>query len=214
MEAQTDEFRPAVVAAFDLDKTLTNRDCVLPFAWRVGGLRLVARLLRDLPRLAIAAARRNRDEVKAVLTCCAFRGQTVERVRAVGSDFAEFVTREWLRSDTTARLRWHRQQGHRVVLVSASYAPYVEPIGRHLGADAVLATDIDVDQNGRCSGRLAGANCRGAEKERRLREWLAERGHLEPVIFAYGDSTGDAHLLAMAHHSVCVTAAPIEASPV
>lgn len=214
MEAKTGESRPAVVAAFDLDKTLTRRDCVLPFAWRLGRLRLVVRLVADLPRLAVAAARRNRDEVKAVLTRCAFRGQTVERVRAVGSDFAEFVTREWMRSDTTARLRWHREQGHRVVLVSASYAPYVEPIGRHLGADAVLATEIDVDRNGRCSGRLRGANCRGPEKERRLREWMAERGHVEPVIFAYGDSTGDTHLLAMAHHSCRVTATPIEASPV
>lgn len=213
MDESAGEPRSAVVAAFDLDKTLTRRDCVVPFLWRVGRFRLIPRLVVGSPRLVGAALRRDRDAVKAVLTRCAFRGRTADRVRALGDDFADFVARNWLRDDTSARLHWHRAQGHRVVLVSASYAPYVEPIGRRLGADAVIATEIHVDADGRCSGRLAGANCRGPEKVRRLREWIDGRGDRSPVIYAYGDSAGDAPMLAMADHSVLVTSNPIRTEP-
>ncbi|MGH9000745.1 MAG: haloacid dehalogenase-like hydrolase, partial [Acidimicrobiia bacterium] len=50
---------------------------------------------------------------------------------------------------------------------------------------------------GRLTGALLGANCRGAEKVARLREWLGGE-ELEVDLWAYGDSRGDAELLALA----------------
>jgi phosphatidylglycerophosphatase C len=71
----------------------------------------------------------------------------------------------------------------------------VAPIGRRLGFDTVLATRLEVDADGRLTGRLVGANCRGPEKVARLREWRS--GELV-VDFAYGDSAGDREMLALA----------------
>ena len=80
--------------------------------------------------------------------------------------------------------------GHRVVLVSASFGAYLRPLGRRLATDGVLATELTVDDAGRCTGALLGPNCRGVEKVARLHAWLDEhhggRGAVE--LWAYGDS--------------------------
>jgi phosphatidylglycerophosphatase C len=78
---------------------------------------------------------------------------------------------------------------------------YLDPIAELLGADAVLATALEVDTDGRCTGEIAGANVRGLEKVHRLDEWLAGR---DVVIHAYGDSSGDDELLARADHGIRV----------
>ena len=66
------------VAAFDVDGTLTRRDCVVPFIRRVGGtVPVAARLAMRSHRLLPAVLRRDRDEVKALAGdddgCCLFR---------------------------------------------------------------------------------------------------------------------------------------------
>src|SRR5439155_20562205 len=114
-----------------------------------------------------------------------------EVVAGEGEAFAERL-RTRLRSDVVERLGWHRERGDEVVIVSASLAVYLEPLGRTLGATAVLATGLEVCPDGRLTGRLEGANVRGAEKAARLRGYLAgERCEL----WAYGDSRGDRELL-------------------
>jgi len=83
-----------------------------------------------------------------------------------------------------------------------------------LDVDAVLCTQLAVGSEGRLTGGLRGPNCRGPEKERRLREWLHGRGVDAPALWAYGDSAGDDALLAMADHPVRVGKAQLPAEPV
>lgn len=204
----------AAVAAFDVDHTLTVKDCVVPFLREVAGWRWYANLLTRIVPLGIAVARRDRDAVKSVVTAAAVKGRPRVAVDESASRFADRAFPSWLRGDTVRRLEWHRSQGHRVVLVSASYRSYLEHLGRMLGCDAVLSTDIEVDATGRCTGRLAGRNCRGAEKADRLSSWMRSQGINGARIWAYGDSNGDAQMLAMANHPVRVTRDPIPYSPV
>jgi phosphatidylglycerophosphatase C len=102
---------------------------------------------------------------------------------------------------TRERLRWHAEQGHEVVLVSASLDVYLAEVTRRLGANALLCTTLEVD-DGKVTGRLIGGNCRGPEKAKRLRTHL---GDAPASIWAYGDSSGDRELLAMADHRFRVT---------
>ena len=199
--------RPVVVA-FDVDGTLTRRDWVVPFLWRLGATRLVLGLARRAPSVIAAVARRDRDRLKALATAAAFHGRSVAAVEQVAAAFGVEIER-WLRDDTSGRLSWHRQQGHTVVLVSASYEVYLDVLGRSLGVDAVLATRVASD-GATYTGALAGDNCRGAEKLRRLDEWLAARedvkgGRRGVVLWAYGDSAGDRELLEAADHPVWAT---------
>lgn len=204
-----------VVAAFDVDGTLTVRDCVVPFLTRISGgkARLIAGLARRPAAAAGALVQRDRDRLKAAATRAALAGRPLDRVSDEALAFAGMVATSWMRPDTVARLGWHRRQGHRVVLVSASYELYVAPLAASLGADAALATRLGVASDGTLTGALDGPNCRAEEKVARLRAWQLAAGATGAELWAYGDSSGDDALLAAADHAVRVGAAPISAVP-
>ena len=209
-ESQPDP-RPAV-AAFDVDGTLTTRDCVTPFLRRAGGVRLAQALLGHPRALLGAVVRRDRDSLKE-LACVSLAGLDGEALDRLGERFAHEVAESRLRADTTARLRRHRELGHTVVLASASLDPYLVPLGRLLEVDGVVCTVLERGADGRLTGRLVGENCRGAEKERRLREWLASAGLEDAEVWAYGDSAGDDEMLAGADHPVRVSRSELVAEP-
>jgi len=198
---------------FDVDGTLTVRDCVRPFLERVGGRVGIARALLRRPVASIGAAvRRDRDLLKAIVVGGVLRGRDVTEVEALGQSFASDVRDGWLRTDTLARLQWHQAAGHRTALVSASLGPYLRPLGQQLGVDAVLCTEPLLDGD-RYGDGLDGANCRAAEKVRRLDAWLDANGLRDAAIWAYGDSRGDRELLARADHSLLVKDLDVPAVP-
>jgi len=202
----------AVVAAFDVDGTLTTRDCVVPFLRRAAGWRLPLALLGRPVALATALARRDRDRLKE-LACRSLAGHDAAALDRLGGAFAgEFVAAQ-LREDTAGRLRRHRELGHTVILASASLEAYVVPLGRALEVDAVVCTQLERDEHGLLTGRLDGVNCRGPEKARRVRAWLMDAGLDGAELWAYGDSPSDAELLALADHPVRVDGVEIAADP-
>jgi len=187
---------PRTVAAFDFDGTLSTRDNVLPFLRYVGGLSaLTVALLRAAPSLLSG----HRDTAKAQVTRSVFAGRQTDAVERAGAAFANEVILHHLHEATVQRAAWHRLQGHELVIVSASFTAYLEPIARELGFDAVLATALEVGADGLLTGALDGPNVRGAEKVRRLDAWL---GQTPAVVWAYGDSRGDRELFARADHAI------------
>lgn len=199
-----DRIRP-VVAAFDFDHTLTVADSVVPFLVRVAGRRrFVGIVARNIVEVVRRAARRDRDGLKILFAEHVFRGRSVEEVRALGDRFAATLVTSRMRADTARRLREHQEAGHVVVLVSASFGEYLHTVGDMLEVDAVLCTELETDGD-TFTGRLVGANCRGAEKRERVLSWLAETGlGGESIDHAYGDSNGDVQLLEMAATAVWV----------
>lgn len=185
------------VAAFDFDKTLSTRDCVVPFIRSCLTVSSARHLLAAMPKLGVEVLRRNRDAIKAVVTAGVFTGMDNEVIETTADDFSRIVLDNWLREDTVAKLKWHQQQGHRTGIVSASYGHYLRPIGEVLGVDFVIASELEIGADSRATGRLVEGNCRGPEKARRLRHWLRENQLESVVLFAYGDSEGDRELLAM-----------------
>ena len=187
------------IAAFDLDGTLTTRDCVVPFLRQVAGTpRLVAGVAAHPIDASRALVRRDRDAFKALASHAAFAGRALGDVEPRAEEFAAMVHTNWMRSDTVRSLDAHLQAGDQVVIVSASYAIYVEPLAALLGVNQVLATRLAVGADGRLTGELDGVNCRGPEKVRRLHEWLdaAHGGRAAVEVVAYGDSAGDREMLA------------------
>jgi HAD superfamily hydrolase (TIGR01490 family) len=201
--AQTE--RPTV-AAFDFDGTLTTGGSVVPFLLSVRGPTVVARAIAsDLPTLVRSAivGGTAADEAKEALFTRVLSGVSADDVEKAGVEFAERHLRRRLRPDARDRLEWHRKLGHRIVIVSASPECYVRPASELLGADAALATRLEVSGN-LLTGRYEGKNCRGAEKYARLMAWVRAQGlstH-QPVLWAYGNSRGDRLLLEAADHGV------------
>ena len=184
------------VAAFDVDNTLTVRDCVVPFMHSVSGTsQIVKLLLSDLGGTIQSLRRRDRDSLKAKFVEGVFSGKDAREIDALGIEFATRVADGWLRNDVASRMRWHQDQGHVVILVSASLGAYLHPLGDLLEVDAVLCTELE-EVNGLLTGKLVGYNCRGKEKASRVTKWCTDSGiALGDLVYAYGDSTGDKELL-------------------
>jgi phosphatidylglycerophosphatase C len=192
---------PVGVAAFDFDGTLIARDSFLPFLIQVVGHRVLGRtLMLSGPALVRAFGAGQRDATKAALLARLLKGYPHDELRVKGEDYSR-VLESRIRPAMTQRIAWHREEGHRLVIVSAALAVYLEPLGRRLEFDAVLATGLEVGEDARLTGRLQGPNVRRGEKAVRLREWLRTSiGDRPWELWAYGDSVGDRELLAMAQH--------------
>lgn len=198
----TDSPRP-VVAAFDLDGTLTEGGSVFRWLKAVAGRRAAYRAAWRLALpLVVGAVRsgRSADRAKERLFAQLLSGREESEVAALSHEFAvgHLAARE--RPHVVARLRWHLDQGHHVVIVSASPELYARSIAQALGPEGAVATRLGVDALGRLSGGYLGRNCRGSEKLRRLEEWLTLRGLAGAEIYAYGNSRGDRRLLRGADH--------------
>jgi phosphatidylglycerophosphatase C len=184
------------VAAFDFDGTLTVRDSFIAFLiWSLKPAQLATGLLRLAPALALYLVLRNRGRLKAaairVLVGRISRAELQAKARA----FAAAKSDRLLRPDARAVWARHRAQGFRLAIVTASPEEIVAPFARGLGADALIATRLKTDSEGRLTGALDGANCRGPEKVRRLHQAFGPDVELAE---AYGDTRGDREMLAAA----------------
>jgi HAD superfamily hydrolase (TIGR01490 family) len=194
------------VAAFDFDGTLTDGGSVFDFLSAVSGRRAVLRATAALaPRLAHAAVAGGTvaDDTKEELFIRVLGGVDAGFVDQVGAEFAVSHLAAHLRPEVRRRLDWHRGRGDRVVVVSASLEAYVTVAAERLAADGAVATRLAV-VDGRLTGRYDGANCRGEEKIRRLRLWMADAGLADAPLWAYGNSRGDLRMLRAADTGVDV----------
>jgi phosphatidylglycerophosphatase C len=201
------------VAAFDVDETLTVRDCVVPFMRSVAGNgRLMNVMLSDLGSTIQSVRRRDRDFLKAKFVHGVFEGKNAGEIEALGVQFASKIADGWLRNDVAARMRWHQEQEHVVILVSASLGAYLHPLGDLLEVDAVLCTELE-EVDGILTGKLHGKNCRGEEKALRVQKWCEGAGmNADDLVYAYGDSSGDVQLLELFSHPTWVNKVDLKVS--
>jgi phosphatidylglycerophosphatase C len=202
---------PTAVAAFDFDGTLTEGGSVYPFLVALRGhwpvWRAVVRLAPALLKAALLGGTAA-DETKERLFVRLLGGLPESEVHERATWFAHQHLTRHLRHDTMNRLEWHVQQGHHVVIVSASPELYVHSAGHELGVQGVVATRLAVGGGGLLTGGYEGKNCRGAEKYARLVGYLRANGLLgtnggeQPVLWAYGNSRGDLRLLNAADHGI------------
>lgn len=211
-DSRADAVQKMKVVAFDFDHTLTVRDSVVPYVVMVAGVRrVVSAVLGSLPTVARLLLGRDNDGLKIHFSRMCLAGIDAEEASTAGIDHARAIVSSRMRADTAARMRLHQERGDVVVIVSASFGEYMHVVGDLLEVDAVLCTEL-VKVDGVLTGELDGANCRGAEKVRRLHEWLSTSG-LEPTVdVAYGDSSGDTAMLADARVGVLVKGTELDGS--
>jgi len=185
------------VAAFDFDGTLASQHTMFPFLLRTQGWYRVARAM-----LTSMVHARSRDEVKVATVGALFKGMTATRFAELGEQYSATL-HGLLRPQMLERLRWHQEQGHATVIVSASLGVYLRPLAQRLGVHGVLGVELTANSHGVLNGQVArGVNNRGREKVIRLRAWTAEQfGEAADLeLWAYGDDSGDRELLLVADH--------------
>jgi phosphatidylglycerophosphatase C len=184
------------VVAFDFDGTLTIRDSFTEFLrWRAGAGGWALGLIKLAPALASYARDRDRGRIKAASVKEFLRGVPRTQLEQDAEAYAGQVWPGFMRYDALACWKeWGAKGAHRVI-VTASPETTVAPFAARLGAEALLGTPLVFDADDRVTGAFAGPNCRGEEKVRRLRAVYGEDVRLAA---AYGDTSGDTEMLAIA----------------
>ncbi len=98
-----------------------------------------------------------------------------------------------IRPKAMEKITWHHEQGHKVVIVSASMECWLKKWCQKNSID-LIATRLEIE-NGKLTGKFATKNCFGIEKVNRIKKRynLSEYS----VIYAYGDSSGDKDMLSI-----------------
>lgn len=196
VESLDERIEDAGVVAFDFDGTLTTHDSYTAFLkWRAGPSRYNLGLTKLAPSALAYLAHRNRGRIKAAATREFLAGVSRERLEADARAFAEIMAPRMLRPDALRTWRRWGQRRAKLVIVTASPEIIVAPFARGLGADLLIGTELMFDSRDRVTGAFDGPNCRGPEKVRRLQEAFGPDVRLRA---AYGDTSGDREMLAIA----------------
>ena len=114
------------------------------------------------------------------------------------------MLRDYIAPAARERIIWHRQQGHRVAIVSASTPYAVSPVAHDLGlGDEYLATRLEV-VSGRFTGGLIEPPCYGAGKVTLVQAYSAQNNLDLAESYFYTDSHHDLPLLEAVGHPVVV----------
>jgi HAD superfamily hydrolase (TIGR01490 family) len=184
------------VAVFDFDGTITKRDTFFPFMLSYG----VINVLDSLPKALFQKNDQSlRDNTKANLIRKTFAGYSVEKFLEDGIRYANRIENR-LRKETLRCISDHRNQGHQLVMITASLGSYTRPLGSRLGFDHVFAVELETIDDF-LTGEMIGDNVRGVEKARLLKKWLGEE---TSEVWGYGNSKGDSEMLAMADHQIWI----------
>lgn len=191
--------QPPVIAAFDFDGTVTYRDSLFPFLiFAAGWAKGLCLLFLDLPYLVgYVFGASSRQGTKERILSRFFRGMQIQELTKLAQEYAKKKLPGQIRPEALEKIRWHHEQGHRCVIVSASIDLYLKPWAEAVGVQDVIGSKLETKEN-LVTGKLIGANCWGPEKVRRLTETFGDLGQY--TLYAYGDSRGDEEMLAVADH--------------
>jgi phosphatidylglycerophosphatase C len=191
---------------FDLDKTLTRRDTLLPYLFGF----LVRRPWRVFRTVHLPVAALlfkigviNNARLKEIFVTAFLAGTSREEIRRWSATFIDKLLAHGMRKEGLDRLNQHINAGDYTVLLSASLDIYVHDLGNLLGFEETICTRAEWKSD-RLTGLLASANHQGAEKVKHI-DKLREQ-HPSATITAYADNDSDIDMLRRADSGILVNA--------
>jgi HAD superfamily hydrolase (TIGR01490 family) len=195
-------------AFFDLDKTVIAKASMVAFGrpFYKGGLISRSTVLRgiwaQLIYMHLGASEQKLARIReSVLTLT--KGWEQARVQEIVAETLEGVVEPIIYGEALELIDEHKAAGRRVYIISASPFEIVQPLGRFLGVDRVIASRARIDEAGRYTGEMD-VYAYGPYKADLIRE-IAERDGIDLAeSYAYSDSYTDLPMLEVVGHPVVV----------
>jgi HAD superfamily hydrolase (TIGR01490 family) len=184
------------IAVFDFDETLIKRDTLFDFLYfSFPKTKFLINCVRIIPTLvAFKLGRISNDQAKPRLLTLFLRNMTEAHFQKLCQNYVERLT--YIQNDdAVARAKWHQNQGHKTIIISASVEDWIRPWARTHGIDEVIATKLERKQD-ILTGKLDGKNCHSKEKVTRL--LTAYPNRQDYTIIAYGDGKSDKDIFELA----------------
>lgn len=185
------------LALFDFDGTITTKDTFIQFIFFTHGAvkTVLASLLLTPAITGYLFKILPRERLKEMFLTSFYHNLPERKFHELATQFVKEALPPMIKEKALKTIQWHQEQGHHVVIVSASPQDYIKIWAQEKKIE-VIATRLAVE-NGRITGLLASKNCYGEEKVSRLKE-KHDLSKYE-YIYAYGDSRGDLALKQIAH---------------
>ena len=184
------------LALFDFDGTITADDSLIKFIrFVVGDAKFVTGMIVLSPMLTAYKLKLIPNyKAKQYMLTYFFKGMSEEKFKQVANEYSLKHIDTIIRPKAMEKIAWHKEQGHKIVIVSASIECWLKPWCDKNNLD-LIATKLKITQ-GIVTGKFLTKNCYGIEKANRVQEKynLDDYDH----IYAYGDSRGDKELLELA----------------
>jgi len=191
---------PRTLAAFDYDGTLITGYSAQAFydhRIRRGEIGPV-----ELARTLLASTRGIHEDEDfdrfLELSLGAWKGRSEKEMLEFGTKLFRSNIASRLHSEVWRLVQAHQAMGHTVVLASSATRFQVEPMAEELGVDEVLCTPVEVDADGRLTGRVGGRALWGRGKADAL---VACAERLDADLdrsFAYSNGREDVPFLELA----------------
>lgn len=202
------------LALFDLDLTLLPIDS--DHAWGEFMLELGwvdAAAFRAGNDAFYADYRAGRLDIAAYIAFAAapLRERGASELFAARERFMREVVAPALRPEAKALVESHRERGDRLALVTSTNDFITMPIAAAFAIDALIATRLERDADGRPTGRIDGVPAFREGKVARVGQWLAASGSGWSDfarISVYSDSLNDLALLERATDPVATNPSP------
>ncbi len=193
----------ATLAIYDMDRTITRRATYTPFlvhaALRLAPWRLLLAPAVIAMMLAYLMGMVGRGRLKEVnYRLLVGRGRPAAELEPVIDSFAEKQIATNIMPGARANIEADRAAGRRLVMATASYRIYAAAIAARLGFNDVIATETQLDAEGRIIARIEGDNCYGDAKLSMIKAWLEREGLKREAVHIrfYSDHVSDS----VVHH--------------
>lgn len=182
------------VAFFDFDGTLTTCDTLMPFLkFVVGRPKYYWNLLLVSPVLIGYFLKLVRNDIaKEAVLKRYLEGYHIDELFSLGERFSKDIIPTLLRPEGMERLKWHQEQGHDCVLVSASFDIWLTSWIKDNDINYLISSELSFVDN-KVIGKLKNNNCHGEEKVIRIMSYLGV--NLKNITYAYGDTEADMHMI-------------------
>ncbi|MEQ7129066.1 HAD family hydrolase [Actinopolymorpha sp. B11F2] len=192
---------------FDLDKTILARSSTLAFSrsFYKGGLINRRAVVRSAyAQFVYLLGGANHDQMEKVRSHLSrlVTNWDVSIVKDIVAEALHNVVVPLVYAEAVTLINEHRSAGRDIVIVSSSGQEVVEPIGRMLGADLVIATRMAVAE-GRYTGEITFYSY-GDNKVSAVKELSRSRNYDLSRCYAYSDSITDLPLLEAVGHPYVV----------
>jgi HAD superfamily hydrolase (TIGR01490 family) len=127
----------------------------------------------------------------------------LEKLDAWRRDYVERWIKPLIKPGAAAKFDLHRNQGHALMIISATHRFITEPIAEMLQIPCLLATEPEIAM-GRYTGRYLGTPTYREGKVVALGQWLDSNGESLDGAYFYSDSINDLPLLEAVEYPITV----------
>ncbi|MDI6786542.1 MAG: HAD-IB family hydrolase [bacterium] len=185
------------LSLFDFDGTITKKDSFIDFIiYAVGLINFILGIFFLSPALLAFKLKIIPNwKAKELFLSYFFKGWNKLDFDIWVSRYSKEKLPNIIRQKALDRIQWHKMQGDKIVIVSASMESWLKEWCEKYDLE-LISTKLEI-KNNKITGKILNKNCYGIEKVKRIRE----KYNLEDydIIYAYGNSSGDKEMLGLAN---------------